>query len=84
MEWTGVLVMEVQMDQKRVPSTSRRPSATRRMPRVPDGVPEDDNGRIFPLQTAARRVLASAFHEVWVGMLLITQGALSSRENAAV
>jgi hypothetical protein len=28
--------------------------------------------------------LTSAFHEVWVGMLLITQGALSSRENAAV
>jgi hypothetical protein len=28
--------------------------------------------------------LASAFHEVWRGMLLITQGALASRENAAV
>jgi hypothetical protein len=28
--------------------------------------------------------LASAFHEAWWRMLLIAQGALSSRENAAV
>jgi putative transposase len=29
-------------------------------------------------------VLASAFREVWVAVLLMTQGALSCRENAAV